>query len=214
MKVNKMKQNSLELTQSQVKRVIEAEKGETIMLMFPIKLSDYQTNMGNILEDIENIYIRDGILHIYIKDDYRQLNKLPVQKGDKDIFVQEEFLLQTRNGSIGNHTDIKYRGDKNTDFHGVHKDDNSTYNTEWYSADIMTREQSRLTISECVDVSVVRIFDLKLKEIEQITSEPIYANLLHYELMFKDYYNNQLKEQNINRTYEDNDYVFLLEFKK
>jgi len=214
MKVNKMKQNSLELTQSQVKRVIEAEKGETIMLMFPIKLSDYQTNMGNILEDIENIYIRDGILHIYIKDDYRQLNKLPVQKGDKDIFVQEEFLLQTRNGSIGNHTDIKYRGDKNTDFHGVHKDDNSTYNTEWYSADIMTREQSRLTISECVDVSVVRIFDLKLKEIEQITSEPIYANLLHYELMLKEFYNTQLKEQNISRTYEDNDYVFLMEFIK
>ena len=30
--------------------------------------------------------------------------------------------------------------------------------------------------------------------------------------MFDDWYNQQLKEQNINRTYEDNDYVFLVEF--
>ena len=30
--------------------------------------------------------------------------------------------------------------------------------------------------------------------------------------MFDDWYNQQMKEQNINRTYKDNDYVFLVEF--
>ena len=29
---------------------------------------------------------------------------------------------------------------------------------------------------------------------------------------FESFYNQQMKEQNINRTYEDNDYVFLVEF--
>jgi len=42
---------SLELTKSQLQRVAKAKKGEAIMLMFPIELSDYQTNMGNILEN-------------------------------------------------------------------------------------------------------------------------------------------------------------------
>jgi len=176
----------IELTQSQVKRVMEAKKGETIMLMFPIELSEYQTNMGNILEDIENIYIRDGILHIYIKGDYRQLNTLPVKKGDKDIVIKSE---------------IDCMGDCNYGMPCIYCGS---------SGQGIGRAIAEVgKFSECIEVSVVRIFDLKLKEIEQITLEPIYANLLHYELMFKDYYNNQLKEQNINRTYEDNDYVFL-----
>jgi len=206
MKENKMKQNSLELTQSQVKRVIEAKKGETIMLMFPIELIDnnikYEVTIKNNIvfgkcED-EN-FIRK--IEQPIKDFIKQ--EAPTQKGDKDIFIQEEWQTVTT-GKTTTTTIYKSAVDKES-----FKDFNS-----WRLPFEMTKEQSRLTIGECVDVSVVRIFDLKLKEIEQITSEPIYVNLLHYELMLKEFYNTQLKEQNISRTYEDNDYVFLMEFIK
>ena len=35
-----------------------------------------------------------------------------------------------------------------------------------------------------------------------------------YNENFIYHYNKQIQEQNINRTYEDNDYVFLVEFKR
>ncbi|MFY4844622.1 hypothetical protein ACOTVP_08795 [Aliarcobacter butzleri] len=84
-------------------------------------------------------------------------------------------------------------------------------------------------IVECIDIKVVKpkmiarkgYFDgadinenilkgLGLKWIGYMSRES-YEDI-GYEL-FVNLYNQQMKEQNINRTYEDNDYVFLVEFK-
>jgi len=84
-------------------------------------------------------------------------------------------------------------------------------------------EQSRFTISECIDVRVVRVQDIAntmkiimfdtIDYVDLATSLADLVKYRHYE-EFKKYYNNQLKEQNINRTYEDNDYILLLEVKR
>ena len=101
---------------------------------------------------------------------YGILDLLPVQKGDKDIFV----------------------------------------------------ENTQCSFNECINVRVIRIQDWmkylntkNKKAIESFTfhvsNEPISQKRRR---AFESFYNQQLKEQNINRTYEDNDYVFLVEFKR
>ena len=67
----------------------------------------------------------------------------------------------------------------------------------------MTKEQSRYSFNECIDIKVVRVQEINIKDIPKIQTEM---------WMFDDWYIQQMKEQNINRTYEDNDYVFLVEF--
>ena len=58
------------------------------------------------------------------------------------------------------------------------------------------------------DVRVVRVKDIDFKEhykvISPLGGSPALSRL----------YNQQMKEQGINRTYEDNDYIFLVEFKR
>lgn len=113
----------------------------------------------------------------------------PIQKGDKDIFVKEEFQL---NGY--DFWNVIY---KNTCL-------NIPTPFKWIPASQMTKEQSRYSFSECIDVKIVKVQDITYEQISDIQ--------IDCSITFKDFYNQQMKEQNINRTYEDNDYVFLVEF--
>jgi len=125
----------------------------------------------------------------------------PIRKGDKDIFIQEEFRLYTE-------TQIDYKADT------------PNINLEWKSASQMTKKESRYTISECIGASAVRVQDIPLNGIKKIIGENSFVICDEFEQFrfdlkkLKELYNNQLKESNINRTYEDNDYVFLLEVKR
>ncbi len=129
----------------------------------------------------------------------------PIQKGDKDIFVQEEFQL---NGY--DFWNVIY---KNTCL-------NIPTPFKWIPASEMTKEQSRYSFSECLSVRIVKVQDWikylntkNKKAIESFTfhvsNEPISQKRRR---AFESFYNQQMKEQNINKTYEDNDYVFLVEF--
>lgn len=116
----------------------------------------------------------------------------PIQKCDKDIFVQEEFQL---NGY--DFWNVIY---KNTCL-------NIPTLFKWIPAYQMTKEQSRYSFNECIDVRVIRIQDITIKDISKLMWEEDWiVGAIEY------LYNQQMKEQNIDRTYEDNDYVFLVEF--
>ena len=132
----------------------------------------------------------------------------PIQKGDKDIFVQE-YAYQTDIGKM---------------YYNVRSEAGSYYipkeNGTLIVASQMTKKQSRYSFNECIDVRVIRIQDWikylntkNKKAIESFTfhvsNEPISQKRRR---AFESFYNQQMKEQNINRTYEDNDYVFLIEF--
>lgn len=79
----------------------------------------------------------------------------------------------------------------------------------------MTKEQSRYSFSECIDVRVVRVQDIVYEDKLNICQKFTYVkNAFWRTKYFKDFYNQQLKEQNINRTCENNDCVFLVEFKR
>lgn len=153
---------------------IKAKEAGATMFLFPI--SDYDLNRIN-----KGYSIGDSI---------------PINKGDKDIFVKEEFW-QYEN-------DILYKSNSDSDEEMLLNGDyEPTSSFIWSNASQMTKEQSRYSFSECVDVRVVRIQDIATLDIPKITTR---------EEMLYSMYNKQMQEQNINRTYEDNDYVFLVEF--
>jgi len=169
-----MENKSIELVTSQVERIEKSKKGETVLLMFPIDES-IQKVMPNKISAVEELVF---------------INKIsPIVKGDKDIFVKEDFYKF----SIINPVDYK------ADMKGTCR--------PWTDASQMTKEQSRYTISECIDVRVVRVQDIPIMDM-------ILVNKGFDFERFSDRYEHQLKEANINRTYHDNDYVFLIEVKR
>lgn len=149
----------IELTQSQIKAY---ERGAT-MFLFPIS---------------------DEAKALLKKEDWIYADS-PIQKGDKDIFVQEEFTYSMSN--------ILYKSKQ------VLRD-RFFYNNciVWKPASEMTKEQSRFTFSECIDVKVVKVQDIEIDELEKMDN-------IHITSLFQ--------EMGINRTYKDNDYVFSVEFK-
>lgn len=131
----------------------------------------------------------------------------PVQKGDKDIFVQEEGIFTTY------HRCYKIDADKNLRSDLTFEEKLDYSNINWQPASQMTKEQSRYLFIECIDIKIVKIQTIRAHEILRIFGNHTNRHIYLY-CDFRDYYNQQLKEQNINRTYEDNDYVFLIEFKR
>ena len=125
-------------------------------------------------------------------------DSIHINKSDKDIFVQEEFQL---NGY--DFWNVIY---KNTCL-------NIPTPFKWIPASQMTKEQSRYSFSECIAVRIVKVQDITYEDKLKICQKFTYVeNAFWRTKYFKDFYNQQMKEQNINRTYEDNDYVFLVEF--
>lgn len=189
----------IELTQSQIKAY---ENGAT-MFLFPIS---------------------DEAKALLKKEDWIYADS-PIQKGDKDIFVQEEFKIGYWNFKtyqmafdyrIGKNTELKYQNvepfnkmvedsikqlkAKNIkpNKYGNYKWEKFDSPLDWYSASKMTKDQSRYSFSECIDVKVI-----KVQDIDEVTG-----------FHFPEFYNRCMEERNINRTYEDNDYVFSVEFKR
>ena len=113
----------------------------------------------------------------------------PIQVDDKDIFVKEEFF---------EYEDIK---------------------TQYFTysravkrpASQMTKEQSWNNFEKCVDVKIVNPKDICGNDKANIIGQEDYLGYI--EDKFEEFYNQQMKEQNLDRTYQDNDYVFLIEFK-
>jgi len=188
-----MKKKSIEFTPIQ----IEALENGATMFVVPICIPD-----GMKLDFID--YDIDDYCGWFIdkRDNSTAQVKFPIDKGDKDIYVKEEFLEVTY--PSGKVYSIIYKGDNNEHF----KDE------IYQSASKMTKEQSRYSLSECIDVRVVRVRDITAKESWRIVGDIIPKEFLFNNgLMFYKYYNTQLEEQNINRTYDDNDYIFLIEVK-
>lgn len=114
------------------------------------------------------------------------LDSFKIKKGDKDIFVQEEFIEECPNG-ICIKKDYELEEWESLEEYGyINK------------ASKMTKEQSRYSFSECIDVKVIRVQDIE------------WVMGFH----FQRFYNRCMEERNINRTYKDNDYVFSVEFKR
>lgn len=134
----------------------------------------------------------------------------PIQKGDKGIFVQEEFW-QYEN-------DILYKSNSDSDEEMLLNGDyEPTSSFIWSNASQMTKEQSRYSFNECIDAKAIRVKDItiesKIKIIGHINTN-MELNKDAYNENFIYHYNQQMQEQKINRTYKDNDYVFLVEFKR
>ena len=195
------------LTPSQIK----AKEADATMFIIPIEISNFCKDVGNTLDDIEKCFISNNALtySIYFRTDYRQTSEIPIQVGDKNIFVKEEFLTYsnksclTYNPKLKLLEGIKYRRDALED---RYNEGDYPFDLDycWQRASQMTKEQSRYLFEECISIKIIRIQDIPTLCIPKITART--------EMLYT-MYNQQMKEQGINRTYEDNDYVFLIEFK-
>lgn len=65
----------------------------------------------------------------------------------------------------------------------------------------------RYYFKEVLDVRVVRVQDLEIKEMQKVTGN----NGVEITKPYAEFYNQQMKEIGLERTYQDNDYVFLIE---
>ena len=189
-------------------------------------------------------YENGATMFLFFADKYRiesefDICKFPVKKGDKDIFVQEEYKIGYWNSKtyqmafdykIGKNTELKYQyiesfnkmvedsikqlKAKNIkpDKYGNYKWKKFNSPLDWYSASQMTKDQSRYSFKECTNIQVVRVADICGNDKANIIGEEDKFGYILDD--FKSFYNQQLKEQNINRTYSDNDYVFLVEFER
>lgn len=190
----------IELTQSQIKAL---QSGAT-MFLFTID--------NRILECVGNRIYRvecsGGASWDCEKTIIKELST--IQKGDKDIFVQEEFW-QYENY-------ILYKSNSDSDEEMLLNGDYElTSSFIWSNASQMTKEQSRYSFNECIDAKAIRVKDItiesKIKIIGHINTN-MELNKDAYNKKFIYHYKQQMQEQNINRTYKDNDYVFLVEFKR
>ena len=155
---------------------IKAYENGANMFIFPILENSYEIALANSEEELVSFF--------------------NIKKGDKDIFVQEKFATDP---IIKEHIlyESNFDGESFEDF-CEHIGAISKFASQ------MTKEQSRYSFNECIDVKVIKVKDITYEQISNIQ--------IDCSITFESYYNQQLKEQNINRTYEDNDYVFLVEF--
>lgn len=214
--IKRMKMSkSIELTTSQIKAL---ENGAT-MLMFPVIQKD---NKG----DEYSLSIKNNYINGIIEKNYRIYRfKQPVkdfiahefefQKGDKDVWVKEEFSDSRKDYD----NKIKYKADDTK---------NKIQLCDWQPASQMTKEQSRYSI-DCLDIRIVRPSEISKvgyfdgADINEDILKGLgldwigYFNRESYEEighgLFKDLYNQQMQECGLNRTYQGNDYIFLVEVK-
>ena len=164
----------IELTPSQIK----AHENGATMFMFPIKK--------------EKIPMTRKAKNVGYVTTRKELN---IQKGDKDVFIQEE--------------DYIYWTEEECFQFGVKQPRDIIPTSK------MTKEQSIHSFKEVLDVRVVRVQDIEDYEIVKIVKGFDICDIYNeIEDDIRLFYNQQLKELNINRTYEDNDYVFLIEIKR
>ena len=221
--------NKLQVTKAQVATI---EAGAT-MLMIPIDRTVHSIDMTDGLKSARNFkclecensrarrepcsdcYNKGYVYDLDCESENEFIGKYaPVQIGDKNVFIQEDFHLKGIEKDI-----IIYR-------HGI----SDNYTNKWLPASEMTKEQSRFTVDEVIDIKVVKVHEAihdYSTILESLSIGSIKKFGLKYHVpksymgheqnakqAFIEFYNAQLKEQNINRTYDDNDYVILLEANK
>ena len=195
---------SIELTQSQIK----AKENGATMFIFTLN------------KNINILNIKDGIVSFINNwsDYYDEINiekftkrYSPLQIGDKDVFVKEEFIYS----SVVNQIAYKAQtiGNLREDLTQDELDDFNTIN--WKPASQMTKEQSRYSFKEILDVEVIRVQDIGVEDYLSIfPQDDLYWNATTFkdkEEDFKDFYNQQMQDLGIDKTYENNNYVFLIE---
>ena len=222
---------SIELTESQIKAY---ENGAT-MFLFPINDKDIIKHNG----------YDTGKFDEY-EEHYIEFPNFPIKKGDKGIFIQEEFdfnkyycnatfenfealknlgFKPLNNGTqkyLGNDNYMLWTGESSWDFENGKIIDEfqaiyarskcelfnyTKYEMILENDTFVSKEQSRYSFSECIDVKVIRVQDLQIGDKKKMG----YINGM---TLIDGFYNQQLKERNINRIYDNNDYVFLVEFKR
>ncbi len=113
----------------------------------------------------------------------------PIQEGDRDIFVKEDFFINEQ-GNISYVSDYsEVVGFK------INKE--------------MTEKESRFSFSKCISVKISTIQDF-VKSLESGFLDREQNESLQEDFISQ--YNKQIKEQGLNRTYKDNDYVFIVKF--
>lgn len=193
---------SIELTTNQIKAREQGAK----MFIVPIEgYSDWVfegISLSNARVQVPEELFANFRLHKNSKT--TQGHRLPVQKGDKDIFIKEEF------SSHGDHSrgTVYYIADYVDRPKDVQQIE---YHYGIFNASEMTKEQSRDTMSGILDVRVVRVQNLSILDIRKITNVQFDSDTM---LLIR-YRENELNKilKDFNRTYEDNDYIFLIEEK-
>lgn len=89
----------------------------------------------------------------------------------------------------------------------------------WQSASEMTKEQSRY-ILKCLNVNVIRIQDIETNAnilrplgVSWHTPKSYEGRCKNMRCAIKNFYESYMTEIGYNKSYEDNDYLFLFEFK-
>lgn len=143
----------------------------------------------NIREDfiLDTFTFKKLYINLFIEE------HLPIQKGDKDIQIRYAYEIALDDNEIAS-MGCAYNGEETQ----------ITY-------DVVGM------FSECIDVRVVRVQDIRYDSIVKIIGEEKTqwnSKQIMDQVKFFNSYNKQMQEQGFNRTYEDNDYVFLVEFEK
>lgn len=182
-KINK----SIELTNSQ----IESIKSRTTMLMLPV--------------DFGFIITPEEWIETQTEDELVELLS-PLQKGDKDVWVKEEFSTSKKG------EDIQYCLDYPS-VDAFYDWCDYSHQSSFHPSQ-MTKKQSRFKF-DVLGVKIVKVQDVVPEEpkfrLNLVMNTSSWCKGEALTQLFKEYYNNQLKELKINRTYEDNDCIFLVE---
>lgn len=201
---------SIQLTQQQIK----AYENRASVFMFPIIIKIERLNSET---DVTFYCEEENRFKFLNKREFIKMYS-PLQIGDKNVWTKEDLVLCKQCGEMI----YQFNYHKNPKCPKC----GESFITEkaFQPASQMTKEQSRYTLKEILNVNIVRVQDLKLFELLEITRKPIvlaksigFCDKQHIkfkEKYFIDFYNQQLKEQNINSTYQDNDYIFLAEIKR
>lgn len=172
---------SIQLTQSQIKAY---ENGASVF-MFPITQS---------IKNIESVSDNGVVTYFdYIGDKYTFI--LPLQIGDKEVWIKEDLVLCKQCGEMI--CQFNYHKNPKCPKCG------ESFITEkaFQPASQMTKEQSRYSIKEVIDVRVVKMGELTYEQLEEFNI----GLDMNEKILDKRLFSNGLTR---------NDYIFLLEIKK
>ena len=228
---------SIKLTESQIKAY---ENGAT-MFLFPIENKDIikhnENDTGKLDEDKEhcikfpNFTINQGDKDIFVQEEFdfgkhycnatlenfealKKLGFKPLNNGTQKYLEHNKYMLWTGESSWD------FENEKIIDeFQAIYARSKcellryTKYEMILENEAFVSKKQSRYSFSKCINVKVIKVQDIKIDEVEKILG---ILNIGFNGLFgkFRDFHNKQLKELGINRTYEDNDYVFLVELER
>lgn len=161
---------------------IKAYENGATKFLFPID-EKYKNKIPNNAKEVELLVFAQMTCPIWIND--------------KDIFVKEEFVIDFKGK-------IFYRN--TIDERQLFIDN---FNSNSLKATQMTKEQSRYSFSECIDIKVIRVQDIEIDDLIKMYDKKSCDEdgIMLYE-------NAEDMAYALDIDYEANDYVFLIEFKR